>query len=40
MDVANHQKIKFLVSDGQLDEIIAYNELSNIIEQHHNLESH
>jgi hypothetical protein len=39
-DAANHQKIRFLVemSYGELDEIIAYNELSNIIEDQHNKE--
>ena len=39
-DAANHQKIRFLVemSDGELDEVIAYNELSNIIEDQHNKE--
>jgi hypothetical protein len=41
-DAADHQKIKFLVemSNGQLDEVIAYNELSNIIEDQHNKELH
>jgi hypothetical protein len=41
-DAANHQKIKFLVemSNGELDEIIAYNELSNIIEDQHEKELH
>jgi hypothetical protein len=39
-DAANHQKIKFLVqiSNGELDEVIAYNELSNIIQDQHNQE--
>jgi heat shock protein HspQ len=39
-DAANHQKIYFLVemSNGELNEIIAYNELSNIIEDRHNQE--
>ena len=39
-DAANHQKIRFLVemSNGELDEVIAYNELSNIIEDQHNKE--
>jgi hypothetical protein len=39
-DAANHQKIKFLVeiSSGEIDEVIAYNELSNIIEDQHNQE--
>jgi hypothetical protein len=33
-DAANHEKIKFLVQigDGELDEIILYNELSSIVE--------
>jgi hypothetical protein len=33
-DAANHEKIKFLVriGDGELDEIISYNELSSIVE--------
>jgi hypothetical protein len=33
MDAANHQKITFLVemSDGKLEEIIAYNELTSSI---------
>ena len=41
-DAANHQAIKFLVemSNGQLDEIIAYNELSDIIEDQHEAELH
>jgi hypothetical protein len=41
-DAANHQRIKFLVemSHGQLDKIIAYNELSDIIEQQHEAELH
>jgi hypothetical protein len=41
-DAANHKAIKFLVemSNGQLDEIIAYNELSDIIEQQHEAELH
>jgi hypothetical protein len=41
-DAANHQKIKFLIemSNGQLDEILAYNELSDIIEQQHEDELH
>jgi hypothetical protein len=41
-DAANHQRIKFLVemSNGQLDEIIAYNELSDIIEEQHEAELH
>ena len=39
-DAANHQKIRFLVemSNGQLDEILAYNELSDIIERQHEAE--
>ena len=40
-DAANHQKIRFLIeigTEGELDEIIAYNELSNIIEDQHNRE--
>mgnify|MGYP000184799517 CR=1 FL=1 len=40
-DAANHQKIRFLIeigTEGELDEIIAYNELSNIIEHQHNCE--
>jgi hypothetical protein len=41
-DAANHQKIKFLVemSDGKLEEIIAYNELSDVIERQHEAELH
>jgi hypothetical protein len=41
-DAANHKAIKFLVemSNGQLDEIIAYNELSDIIEDQHETELH
>jgi hypothetical protein len=41
-DAENHQKIKFLVemANGELDDIIAYNELSNIIEDQHNRELH
>jgi hypothetical protein len=41
-DAANHHKIKFLVemSNGELDEVIAYNELSNIIEDQHEKELH
>jgi hypothetical protein len=36
-DAANHEKIKFLVriDDGEFDEIISYNELSNIVEEQH-----
>eukprot|EP00957_Ditylum_brightwellii_P067622 5133066-Ditylum_brightwellii.AAC.1 len=36
-DVANHHWIKFFVkmSNGRLNEIIAYNELRNIVEQQH-----
>ena len=36
-DAANHEKIKFLVriGDGEFDEIISYNELSNIVEEQH-----
>ena len=32
-DVANHNQIKFLLSlgDGQLEEIVSYNELSNLV---------
>ena len=32
-DAKNHQQIKFLLSlgDGQLEEIISYNELSNLV---------
>jgi hypothetical protein len=39
-DAANHQKIYFLVemSNDKLNEIIAYNELSKIIEDQHNQE--
>jgi hypothetical protein len=39
-DAANHQKIKFLVemSNGKLEEIIAYNELSDFIERQHEAE--
>ena len=41
-DAANHQKIKFLVemSDGKLEELIAYNELSDVIERQHEAELH
>jgi hypothetical protein len=41
-DAANHSKIKVLIemSNGKLDELIAYNELSNIIEDQHNKELH
>jgi hypothetical protein len=41
-DAANHQKVKFLVemSDGKLEEIIAYNELSDVIERQHEAELH
>jgi hypothetical protein len=41
-DAASHQKIKFLVemSDGKLEEIIAYNELSDVIERQHEAELH
>ncbi len=41
-DAANHQKIKFLLelSDGTLEELIAYNELSDLIEQQHETELH
>jgi hypothetical protein len=41
-DATNHQSIKFLVemSFGELDEITAYNELSNIIEDQHEKELH
>ncbi len=41
-DAANHQKIKFLLelSDGTLEELIAYNELSDLIEQQHEAELH
>jgi hypothetical protein len=36
-DAANHEKIKILVriGDGEFDEIISYNELSNIVEEQH-----
>jgi hypothetical protein len=39
-DAANHQKIKFLVemSDGKLEELIACNELSDVIERQHESE--
>ena len=41
-DAANHHHIKFLIeiSNGELDEIIAYNELSNLIEDQHEKELH
>ena len=41
-DAANHQRIKFIIElgDGEFDEIIAYNELSNIIEDQHEKELH
>ena len=41
-DAANHQHIKFLIElpDGKLEELIAYNELSDIIEQQHEAELH
>ena len=34
-DAKNHQQIKFLLSlgDGQLEEIIPYNELSNLVNE-------
>jgi hypothetical protein len=39
-DSENHQKIKFLVEVGDgLDEILAYNELSDLIEQQHEAEA-
>jgi hypothetical protein len=36
-DAANHQKIEFLVeiSNGELDDVITYNKLSNTIEDQH-----
>ena len=36
-DAENHQHIKFLVKigDGAFDEIISYNELSNLVEEQH-----
>jgi hypothetical protein len=39
-DADNHQKIKFLieVGDGEMDEIITYNELSDLIEKQHEAE--
>jgi hypothetical protein len=43
MPCANHQKIKFLLvkmSDGKVEEIIAYNELSDVIECQHEAELH
>jgi hypothetical protein len=41
-DAENHQKIKFLVeiSDGKLEEIIAYNKLSDVVECQHEAELH
>jgi hypothetical protein len=41
-DAANHQHVKSLVkrSDGELDEVIAFNQLSNIIKDQHNKELH
>jgi hypothetical protein len=41
-DADTHQKINFLVemSNGELDKIIAYNELSNIIKDQHEKELH
>jgi hypothetical protein len=41
-DEANHQKIKFLIEmfDGKLEEIIAYNKLSDVIERQHEAELH
>ena len=40
-DAENHQNIKFLVSigNGELEELIAYNELSDIIERQHQAEA-
>jgi hypothetical protein len=40
-DALNHQKIKFLVKigDNDFDEIISYNELSNIVEEQQQLQS-
>ena len=39
---ANHQKMKFLaeMSDGKLEKIIAYNELSDVIKQQYEAELH
>ena len=39
-DAQDHQAIKFLISigDGELEEIISYNELSNIVERQHQAE--
>ena len=39
-DASNHEKIKFLITlgDGELDEIITYNELSDIVESQHEKE--
>jgi hypothetical protein len=41
-DAASHQKIKFLIKilDGKLKEIIAYNELSDVIKQPYEAELH
>jgi len=40
-DKDNHAQIKFLVEvgDGEFDEIIAYNELSDLIERQHEAEA-
>jgi len=40
-DAQDHQAIKFLISigDGELEEIISYNELSDIVEQQHKAEA-
>ena len=39
-DAANHQNVKFILSlgDGDLEEIISYNELSDLIENQHKAE--
>jgi hypothetical protein len=40
-DADDHQKIRFLIeigTEGELDEILAHNKLSNIIEDQHNRE--
>ena len=40
-DAENHQRIKFLISigDDEIEELIAYNELSDIIEEQNNAEA-
>ena len=39
-DAENHQNLKFILSlgDGELEEIISYNELSDLVEDQHKVE--